>query len=55
MIPYLGGRFNLIFSIKTGRMTDVAKTATEDDLLDAYQRLTRQDIQAALTYRAKPV
>ena len=29
--------------------------ATEADLLDAYPRLTRQDIQAALTYRAKPV
>ena len=29
--------------------------ATETDLLDAYPRLTRQDIQAALTYRGRPV
>ena len=29
--------------------------ATETDLLDAYPRLTRQDIQAALTYTARPV
>ena len=29
--------------------------ATEEDLLDAYPRLTKQDIQAALTYRAKSV
>jgi uncharacterized protein (DUF433 family) len=26
--------------------------ASEDDLLDAYPRLTRQDIQAAITYAA---
>ena len=29
--------------------------ATEDDLLDAYPRLTRADIQAALTYAAETI
>ena len=27
--------------------------ATEDDLLDAYPRLTREDIRAAMTYAAE--
>ena len=30
----------------------LAEGATEADLLDAYPRLTRQDIQAALAYAA---
>jgi len=30
----------------------LAKGATEADLLDAYPRLTKQDIQAALAYAA---
>ena len=30
----------------------LAEGATEDDLLDAYPRLTRADIQAALAYAA---
>ena len=30
----------------------LAEGATEADLLDAYARLTRQDIQAALAYAA---
>ena len=28
--------------------------ATEDELLDAYPRLTREDIHAAMTYAAHP-
>ncbi len=31
----------------------LSEGATEADLLDAYPRLTRQDIQAALAYAAK--
>jgi len=29
--------------------------ATEEDLLDAYPRLTRQDIQASIAYKARLV
>jgi uncharacterized protein (DUF433 family) len=33
----------------------LSEGATENDLLDAYPRLTRQDIQAALAYAANSV
>lgn len=33
----------------------LADGATEADLLDAYPRLTREDIQAALTYAADAI
>ena len=33
----------------------LAEGATEDDLLDAYPRLTREDIRAAITYAADTI
>jgi len=33
----------------------LAEGATEDDLLDAYPRLTREDIRAAIAYAAETI